>query len=88
MPKVKAKQESVNAKLALVLKSGKFTLGYKTTIDALRTGRAKLVLIAQNCPLLRKSELQYYAMLSGANIHHFKGSLLKPYDIFSFFHRS
>lgn len=35
---------------------------------------AKLVLIAGNCPPLRKSELEYYAMLSKTTVHHFAGS--------------
>lgn len=35
---------------------------------------AKLVLIAGNCPPLRKSELEYYAMLSKTSVHHFAGS--------------
>lgn len=35
---------------------------------------AKLVLIAANCPPLRKSELEYYAMLSKTAVHHFAGT--------------
>ena len=35
---------------------------------------AKLVLIAGNCPPLRKSELEYYAMLSKTHVHHFNGT--------------
>ena len=35
---------------------------------------AKLVLIAGNCPPLRKSELEYYAMLSKTSVHHFQGT--------------
>lgn len=34
---------------------------------------AKLVLIAGNCPPLRKSELEYYAMLAKTSVHHFTG---------------
>ena len=34
--------ESVNSKLQLVMKSGKASLGYKTTIKALRGGKAKV----------------------------------------------
>lgn len=34
---------------------------------------AKLILIAGNCPPLRKSELEYYAMLSKTGIHHYNG---------------
>jgi large subunit ribosomal protein L30e len=32
------------------------------------------VLIAGNCPPLRKSELEYYAMLSKTSVHHFAGT--------------
>ena len=35
---------------------------------------AKLVLIAGNCPPLRKSEIEYYAMLSKTPVHHFAGT--------------
>lgn len=35
---------------------------------------AKLILIAGNCPPLRKSELEYYAMLSKTPVHHFSGT--------------
>ena len=34
--------ESINSKLQLVMKSGKACLGYKTTIKALRGGKAKV----------------------------------------------
>lgn len=35
---------------------------------------AKLVLIAANCPALRKSEIEYYAMLSRTTVHHYGGT--------------
>jgi large subunit ribosomal protein L30e len=40
----------------------------------MRTGKAKLVLISANTPPLRKSELEYHAMLSKTSVHHFQGS--------------
>jgi large subunit ribosomal protein L30e len=45
--------ESINARLALVMKSGKYCLGYKQTLKTLRQGKAKLVIIANNTPHLR-----------------------------------
>ena len=45
--------ENINAKLALVMKSGKFVLGYKQTLKTLRQGKAMLVIIASNTPALR-----------------------------------
>merc|ERR1712226_1112373 len=65
--------ESINARLALVMKSGKYCLGYKQTLKTLRNGKSKLVIIANNTPPLRKSEIEYYAMLAKTRVHHYKG---------------
>eukprot|EP00052_Salpingoeca_macrocollata_P033537 m.8688 g.8688 ORF g.8688 m.8688 type:complete len:114 (-) comp5274_c0_seq1:99-440(-) len=65
--------EGINAKLTLVMKSGKYTLGYKSTLKALRSGKAKLVILASNTPPLRKSEIEYYALLSKTLVEHYKG---------------
>ncbi|PKX99881.1 L30e-like protein [Aspergillus campestris IBT 28561] len=73
-PKSKKSGDTINSRLALVMKSGKVTLGYKSTIKTLRSGKAKLVIIAANTPPLRKSELEYYAMLAKAPVHHFAGN--------------
>ena len=73
---VKAKKktaESINSSLQLVMKSGKYALGYKTTLKTLRSGKAKLVIISENMPRLRKSELEYHAMLAKTQVHHFGG---------------
>merc|ERR1712018_936358 len=59
---------------ALVMKSGKFQLGYKKTLETLRMGKAKLVIIANNTPPLRKSEIEYYAMLAKTGVHHYTGN--------------
>ncbi|CAB4262343.1 unnamed protein product [Prunus armeniaca] len=68
--KTKKTHESINTRLALVMKSGKYTLGYKTVIDSLR----KLIIISNNCPPLRKSEIEYYAMLAKVGVHHYNGN--------------
>jgi len=70
----KATQENINTKLALVMKSGKAVLGIKSTLKSIRNGKAKLIFIANNCPPVRKSLLQYYAMLAKIQIYLFSGS--------------
>ncbi|KAF5746826.1 60S ribosomal protein L30-like [Tripterygium wilfordii] len=72
--KTKKTHESINNRLALVMKSGKYTLGYKTVLRTLRGSKAKLVLISNNCPPLRKSEIEYYAMLAKVGVHHYNGN--------------
>ncbi|KAJ5684540.1 uncharacterized protein N7477_000885 [Penicillium maclennaniae] len=61
-PKSKKGSDNLNSKLALVIKSGKVTLGAKSTMKTLRSGKAKL------------SELEYYAMLAKTPVHHFSGN--------------
>ena len=36
--------------------------------------QAKLVIISNNCPSIRKSEIEYYAMLSKTGVHHYAGN--------------
>merc|ERR1712024_296192 len=56
------------------MKSGKYTLGYRKTLETLRQGKAKLVIIANNTPPLKKSEIEYYAMLAKTGVHHYTGN--------------
>merc|ERR1712227_1048472 len=72
--KKKAGVESINSRLALVMRSGKALLGYKTSLKSLRQGKAKLVLISSNCPPLRRSEIEYYAMLAKTAVHPYAGN--------------
>ena len=70
----KKAQEGINNRLQVVMRSGKYTLGYKTVLKTLRSGKAKLILIANNVPPLRKSEIEYYAMLAKTGVHHYTGN--------------
>lgn len=70
--------EGLNSKLQLVMKSGKSTLGYKSVLKAIRSQKAKLVLISSNCPTLTKCQIEYYAMLSAQSKEH--GCKVKQYS--------
>ncbi|KAM4831896.1 large ribosomal subunit protein eL30-like [Urocitellus parryii] len=72
--KMKKSLESMNSQLQLVMKSGKYVLRYKQTLKMIRQGKAKLVILANNCPALRKSEIEYFAMLAKTGVHHYSGN--------------
>lgn len=72
--KAKKTVESINSRLQLVMKSGKAVLGYKTTLKALRQSKGKMVVISSNTPALRKSEIEYYAMLAKCNVYLYSGN--------------
>mmetsp|Transcript_1857 Transcript_1857/g.2495 ORF Transcript_1857/g.2495 Transcript_1857/m.2495 type:complete len:98 (+) Transcript_1857:348-641(+) len=63
----------MNSRLKLVMRSGKALLGHKETLKALRKGKCKMILIASNCPHLRKSEIEYISMLAKVQVHHYAG---------------
>lgn len=65
--KTKKAQESINSRLALVMKSGKYTLGYKTTLKTLRSGKVRQTAVAlKRQPLLAmaRSRIECHALLS------------------------
>ncbi|XP_050540134.1 60S ribosomal protein L30 [Daktulosphaira vitifoliae] len=72
--KQKKALESINTKLALVMKSGKCVLGLKQSLKTLRQGKSKLVIIANNTSPLRVSEIEYYAMLSKTDVFQYSGN--------------
>ncbi|CAI2734271.1 unnamed protein product [Schistosoma spindalis] len=49
--------ESINSCLALVMKSGKCSIGLRQTLRLLRKGGARLIIIANNAPPLRYVDL-------------------------------
>ena len=48
----KKSSENINSRIKLVMSSGKAALGYKTCVKALRTSKAKLVVVSNNTPAL------------------------------------
>merc|ERR1712066_22777 len=72
--KAKKAGDNINQKLQLVFKSGKAVLGVRQTLKQIRTAKAKMVILSKNCPALRKSEIEYYCMLSKTHLHHYDGN--------------
>ncbi|XP_053132129.1 60S ribosomal protein L30-like [Hemicordylus capensis] len=66
--------ESINSRLQLVMKSGKYVQGYKQTLKMIRQGKANLVILANNSPARRKSEIEYYATLAKTGEHRYSGN--------------
>ncbi len=72
----KTKVDTINTKIQMVMKTGKYSLGYEQALNSLRQGRSKLIVISSNCQPIRKAELEYYAMLSKTPVHHYSGTNL------------
>nr|KAF6392656.1 hypothetical protein mPipKuh1_007841 [Pipistrellus kuhlii] len=65
--KIKELLEWIKSRLQLAMKSEKYVPRYKQPLKMIKQGKAKPVILANNCLALRKSELEYYDMLAN---HH------------------
>ena len=70
---VKQKEDGLNTQLTLVIKSGKYSLGFKNTMRAIRNGEARAVVLSSNLPLLRRAQIQYLCMVGKIKMIHFPG---------------
>ena len=53
----------------------------------LRNGQSKLVIMANNCPSIRKTQLRYIAILCGYKVLHFEGNVFELGAAVSRMHR-
>nr|XP_058927587.1 large ribosomal subunit protein eL30-like [Kogia breviceps] len=72
--KTKMSLALITSRLQLIMKSGKCLLGCKQTPKMIRRGRATLVVLANDCPARRKSDIEYYATLAKTGVHHYSGN--------------
>jgi len=57
-----------------VLKTGKYILGYRKSIRAIKTGKARAVVIASKIPKWMEDDVIYYAKLGDIPVIKFKGT--------------
>jgi len=60
--------------ISMAVRTGKVLLGSKSTIKAAKLGKAKVIVVAENCPADIRADIEYYARLSGVPVIEFKGS--------------
>ncbi|HEX68725.1 MAG TPA: 50S ribosomal protein L30e, partial [Candidatus Bathyarchaeota archaeon] len=58
----------IDKAIATAVKTGKVAFGTKSAIHNAKTGRAKLLILASNCPSNVRSDLEYYCKLSNVPI--------------------
>jgi large subunit ribosomal protein L30e len=65
---------SVNQPLASAVSTGRCTIGARSSINAIKNGDAKLVVIARNCPQDEREDIERFAELAQIPIHIFDGT--------------
>ncbi len=60
--------------IRVAVDTGTVTLGSDKSVQALKLGKGKLVIIANNCPEEVREDVMYYSQLSEIPVHTYEGS--------------
>jgi large subunit ribosomal protein L30e len=66
----------VNKQIHIAVKTGKVALGVKEALEAAKFAKAKLLILASNCPENAKEDITHYAKQGAVPVHAYPGSSL------------
>jgi len=64
----------VNKAIAMTVKTGKVFFGSNNAIRSARVGRARLIVVAENCPPQVRKDIEYYCKLSNVPLLIYNGT--------------
>jgi large subunit ribosomal protein L30e len=64
----------VDKAIATAVKTGKVSFGANAAIQSAKTGKAKMIILAVNCPKDIKEQIEYYGKLSKVPVMTYKGA--------------
>jgi large subunit ribosomal protein L30e len=64
----------VDKAIATVVKTGKVSFGSNTALQNAKTGKAKMIVLATNCPKDIKEQVEYYGKISKVPTMTYKGT--------------
>ena len=64
----------VNKAIATAVKTGKVSFGANAALQNAKTGKAKLIILAANCPKNIKEQVEYYGKISKVPVMTYKGA--------------
>jgi len=64
----------IDKAIAAAVKTGKVSFGANSAVQNAKTGKAKLIILAANCPKTIHEDLEYYCKLSRVPLITYKGS--------------
>ncbi|HJW65193.1 MAG TPA: 50S ribosomal protein L30e [Candidatus Bathyarchaeia archaeon] len=64
----------IDKAIAAVVKTGKVSFGTNAALQSARTGKAKMFILASNCPKDIKEDIEHYSKLSGIPVITYKGA--------------
>jgi len=66
----------IDKAISTAVKTGKVSLGTGSAVQNAKTGKAKMIVIAANCPRSLREDIEYYSKLSNVPFITFRGSAL------------
>ena len=66
----------VDKAIATAVKTGKVSFGANAALQNAKTGKAKMIILAANCPKDIKEEVEYYCKLSKVPVMTYKGAAM------------
>jgi len=64
----------INKAIATTVKTGKVLFGANNATKNAKTGKAKLIVVASNCPQKIREDIEYYCKLSNIPVTIYKGT--------------
>ena len=64
----------VDKAISTVVKTGKVSFGANAALQSAKTGKAKMVILASNCPKDIKEQVEYYGKISKVPVMIYKGA--------------
>lgn len=64
----------LNREIQIIARTGKKDYGIKRTTKATKLGRAKLVILAKNCMVVERTQIEYYCSIASIPIVEYNGN--------------
>jgi large subunit ribosomal protein L30e len=66
----------IDKAITTAVKTGKVSFGTNTTLQNAKTGKAKMIVLAANCPKDIKEQVEYYGKISKVPVMTYKGTAI------------
>ncbi len=63
--------------IRVAVDTGNVTLGSDKSVQGIKLGKGKMVIIAQNCPVDIREDVMHYSKLSDIPVHDYEGTSLE-----------
>lgn len=67
----------INTAIKRMIKTGKVEIGSNSSLDSIKNGEAKLVVISLNCPKNIRNDIMHYSKISEIPVLKYKGTSLE-----------